>query len=192
MFGGETKIFIGAKDRALRKRIKSILQRQGYLIVGEAEDGAAALRIIRRLMPDLVILDKDLPGFSGLELTRIIKGDKIAPVILLTSSWEQPLFEKTKDSWVFAFLVKPIQEGHLLSTASFVLQAFQKMICLERQVDELKESIETRKLVERAKGFLMKKLSLSESEAYRRMQQQSMDQCLSMRKIAQAIISNYE
>ncbi|MEL7564935.1 MAG: ANTAR domain-containing protein [Dehalobacterium sp.] len=192
MHGVESKIFIGSKDRALRKRIKTILQQQGHLIIGEAEDGTASLRIIRRVLPDLVILDKDLPGISGMELTRIIEEDKIAPVLLLTPSWEQHLFEKAKDSWIFAFLVKPIQEGHLLSTASFVMNAFQKMLTLERQVTELKETIEARKLIDRAKGILMKNMGLSESEAYRRIQQQSMDQCIPMKKIAEAIILTYD
>lgn len=188
----ESKVFIGSTDRALRKRLKAILQRQGHLIIKEAEDGTTALRIIRRLLPDLVIVDKDLPGISGIELTKIIQEDKIAPVLLLTSTWEQHYFEKAKDSWVLAFLVKPIQEGHLLSTASFVMYTFQKMMMLERQVDELKETIETRKLVERAKGILMKDLGLSEGEAYRRIQQQSMDQCLPMKKVAEAILVTYD
>lgn len=192
MHGVESKIFIGSKDRGLRKRLKTILQQQGHLIIGEAEDGTASLRIIRRVLPDLVILDKDLPGVSGMELTKIIEEDKIAPVLLLTPNWEQELFEKSKDSWVFAFLVKPIQEGHLLSTASFVIHTFQKMLKLERQVDELKETLETRKQVERAKGILMKNMGLSEAEAYRRMQQQSMDQCLPMKQIAEAVILTYE
>lgn len=192
MHGVESKIFIGSKDRALRKRLKTILQQQGHLIIGEAEDGTASLRIIRRVLPDLVILDKDLPGISGMELTKIIEEDKIAPVLLLTSSWEQHLFVRAKDSWVFAFLVKPIQEGHLLSTASFVIHAFQKMLTLERQVTELKETIEARKLIDRAKGILMKNMGLSESDAYRRIQQQSMDQCLPMKKIAEAVILTYD
>lgn len=192
MYGAESKIFIGSKDRGLRKRLKTILQQQGYLVVGEAEDGAAALRIVRRVLPDLVILEKDLPGISGMELTKIIEEDKIAPVLLLTSGWEQELFEKAKDSWIFAFLVKPIQEGHLLSIASFVMHTYQKMIKLERQVDELKETIETRKQVERAKGILMKHTGLSEGDAYRRMQQQSMDKCLPMKQIAEAIILTYD
>lgn len=192
MYGVETKIFIGSKDRALRKRLKTILQQEGHLVMAEAEDGTASLRIIRRLLPDLIILDKDLPGISGIELTKIMEEDKIAPVLLLTSAWDQELFEKAKDSWVFAFLVKPIQEGHLLSTASFVMHTFQKMLKLERQVDELKESIESRKLVERAKGLMMKNLGLSENEAYKRIQQQSMDLCLPMRKIAESVILSYE
>ncbi|ATW28797.1 ANTAR domain-containing response regulator [Candidatus Formimonas warabiya] len=192
MHGVESKIFIGSADRALRKRLRSILQQQGHLIIGEAEDGAGSLRVIRRVLPDLVILDKDLPGMPGMEVSKIIEDDKICPVLLLTPTWEQELFEKAKDSWVFAFLVKPIQEGHLLSTASFVINAFQKMMKLARQVDELKETLETRKIVERAKGILMKNLDLPEAEAYRRIQQQSMDKCLPMKQVAEAIILAYD
>lgn len=146
-----SKIFIGLPDKALKKRLKRILQQQGNFIVGEEDDGNSSLRTIRRVLPDLVILDRDLPGIPGMKVAKIIEEDKIAPVIILTPAWEPEMFEKAKGSWVFAFLVKPIQEGHLLSTASFVLNAFQKMKKLEEEVDELKGTLETRKLVERAK-----------------------------------------
>lgn len=188
MPGVGTKIFIGSTDKQLRKRLRLILQQQGDMVVGEEEDGPSSLRVIRRVLPDLVILDRDLPGMPGLELAKIIEEDKIAPMILLTSSWEKELFEKAKDSWVFAFLVKPIQEGHLLSMSSFVISAFQKMKTLEKQVDELKDTLETRKLVERAKGLLMRKMKLSETEAYKLIQRQSMDKCIPMKQVAEAII----
>lgn len=182
------KIFIGLNDDAQRKRLRSILQKQGYMITGEAGDGVSALRVIRRLLPDLVILDRDLPGLPGLDLAKIIEEDKIAPVILLTPTWEKELFEKAKESWVFAFLVKPVQEGHLLSTASFVIHTFQKMVNLEQEVGKLRETLETRKVVERAKGILMLTMRLSESQAYKRIQRQSMDKCIPMKQVAEAII----
>jgi len=187
-----SKIVIGTTDRPLRRRLRSIFQRQGYGVIGEAEDGSGTLRIVRRIMPDLVILDKDLPGMVGLEVAKIIEEDKIAPILLLTSTWEKEFFEKAKGSWIFAFLVKPIQEGHLLSTASFVMHTFQKMTALEQQVDKLKGTLEMRKTVERAKGILMERMGLSESEAYRRIQQQSMDKCLPMKQVAEAIIIAYD
>lgn len=186
------KIFLGSVDNNLKKRLRTILQKQGYNLVGEAEDGNTALRMIRRLVPELVILDKDLPGMSGVELAQIIEEDKIAPVILLTSFWEKELFEKTKESSVFAFLVKPIQEGHLLSMASFVMHAFQKMLQLRNEVDELKETLETRKMVERAKGILMKNMQMSEEEAFKCIQSQSMDKCIPMKQVAEAIILTYD
>jgi response regulator NasT len=127
-----------------------------------------------------------------MELTKIMEEDKIAPVILLTSTWEQHFFEKAQNSWVFAFLVKPIQEGHLLATSSFVINAFQRMLALEHQVRELKDTLETRKLIDRAKGILMKKLGLSEDESYRKIQQESMDQCLPMKEIAEKVILTYD
>lgn len=186
------KIFIGTAHRPLRNRLKLIFQQRGYTVIGEAEDGPACLRIIRRVMPDLVILDQELPGIPGIDVAKIIAEDKLAPVILLTSTWEKTLFDKAKDSWIFAFLVKPIQEGHLLSTAAFVLHTFHKMRKLEKQVDSLKESLETRKIVEKAKGILMEKDSLTEGEAYGQMRQQSMDRCISLKQVAWEIISAFE
>lgn len=190
-FGGP-KIFIGTGDNNLVKRLKMILQKEGYMITGEAEDGLSCLRTIRRVMPDLVILDKELSGMSGLELAKIIEEDKLAPVILLTPTWDREVFEKAKESWVFAFLVKPVQEGHLLSTASFVIHTFQKMMKLEKEVDKLKDTIETRKVVEKAKGILMKTMKISEDEAYKRIQQQSMDKCIPMKHVAEAIILTHD
>ncbi|MDD2496742.1 MAG: ANTAR domain-containing protein [Desulfitobacteriaceae bacterium] len=189
MPGFGPKIFIGSADRSLRKRLKQILLRQGYTVVGEENDGPASLRVIRRVMPDLVILDWDLPGMSGLELAKIIEEDRIAPVLLLTPTWEKELFEMAKDSWVFAFLVKPIQEGHLLSTASFVINTYAKMKELENQVNELKETLETRKLVEKAKGIIMKRLNVSETDAYKLMQKKSMDKSIPMKQVAKIILA---
>jgi AmiR/NasT family two-component response regulator len=187
--GYGSNIFIGSADRSLRKRLKQILQRQGNIIVGEEDDGPTSLRVIRRIIPDLVILDRDLPGMSGLDLAKIIEEDRIAPVLLLTSTWEKELFEKAKESGVLAILVKPIQEGHLLSTASFVISTFDKMKRLENEVNQLKETLETRKLVEKAKGIIMNRLNLSETEAYKLMQKKSMDKSIPMRQVAKIILA---
>ena len=192
MPGFGEKIFIGSADKALRKRLKNILCQQGDTIVGEEEDGHSALRTVRRVLPDLVILDRDLPGLPGMEVAKIIEEDKIAPVIILTPFWEREMVEKSKDSWVFAFLVKPVQEGHLLATASFVLNAFQKMKRLEAEVDGLKETLESRKVVEKAKGLMMKSMKISETEAYKLLQKRSMDKCVPMKQVAEAIILAYE
>ncbi|MGI6065916.1 MAG: ANTAR domain-containing response regulator [Bacillota bacterium] len=189
MPGYGSNIFIGSADRSLRKRLKQILQRQGNIIVGEEDDGPTSLRVIRRIIPDLVILDRDLPGMSGLDLAKIIEEDRIAPVLLLTSTWEKELFEKAKESGVLAILVKPIQEGHLLSTASFVISTFDKMKRLENEVNQLKETLETRKLVEKAKGIIMNRLNLSETEAYKLMQKKSMDKSIPMRQVAKIILA---
>jgi len=188
MPGHGVKIFIGSADKPLRRRLREILRQQGDLIVGEEDDGHTALRTIRRVLPDLVILDRDLPGLSGIEAAKIIEEDQIAPVIILTPVWERGLMDKAKDSGILAFLVKPVQEGHLLATASFVLSAFQRMKRLSAEVDQLKEILETRKLVEKAKGMLMKSLSLSETEAYKLLQKRSMDRCVPMKQVAEAII----
>lgn len=187
-----TKIFLGSIDKNLKKRLKKIFKMQGFTLVGEAEDGITSLRMIRRFNPDLVILDKDLPGKTGLELAQIIAEDSIAPVILLTSSFSEDVIEITKETTSVAFLIKPISEGHLLSMISFVLNAFQKMSKLEKKVDELQETIETRKVIEKAKGLLMKTMNLSEEEAFQSIRKQSMDKCISMKQVAEAIILTFD
>ncbi|GAW92003.1 ANTAR domain-containing response regulator [Calderihabitans maritimus] len=182
------KIFIATNDSSLLKKLKTILTKEGYLVTGEAEEGHIALRMIRSMAPDLVILDVELPGMNGLEIAKIIEEDKLAPVILLTPNWQKDYVEKAKEHWVFAFLVKPVEESSLLPLVEVTLVNFQKMLKLEQEVNRLKETLETRKLVERAKGILMETLGLTEGQAFRRIQKQSMDKCVSMRAIAEAII----
>lgn len=183
-----SKIFIALADAALRKRIKQILTKEGYLVTGEAEDGPSALRQIRALFPDVVITEAELPGIGGMEVAKIIAEDRLAPVLLVASSWQNDFIQKVRESWVFALVSRPVQASNLVPAVESAMLNFRKIVQLEEEVNKLKETLETRKLVEKAKGILMETLGLSEAEAFRRIQKQSMDKCTSMKAIAEAII----
>lgn len=196
MAGGErmfgSKIFLASKDSCLRKRLKNILIKTGYTFVGEAEDGISALRMVRAIEPDLVIVDSELPGMTALELSKIIEEDRIAPIIVIASSLEGELAEKARESWIFAFVVTPVEERNLIAASESAIINYERMIKLEEEVKKLKNTIETRKVVEKAKGILMDNLGLTEAEAFRKIQHQSMDKGIPMKQVAEAVILTYD
>ncbi|MCL6635705.1 MAG: ANTAR domain-containing protein [Peptococcaceae bacterium] len=185
---GEHRIIVVDSDATWRKNIKAMLAKMGYYVIGEAEDGMTGLKLVRARQPDLVIIEAFLPGMDGHEVARIIHEDKLAPVILIASSTQQNLIEKAKLARVFAFLVKPELEYNLIPAVELALTNYQEIIKLEEKVKELKETLETRKIIERAKGILMETLKVSETEAFKRIQKQSMNKRISMRAVAEAII----
>ncbi|MGB9662922.1 MAG: ANTAR domain-containing response regulator [Moorellaceae bacterium] len=188
----QPKIFLASADQSSLQSLKQVLQREGYLIAGAAEDGAQALRLIHTLQPNLVILDSELKGTSALEVARFINEEQVAPIIMLTSSWHRNIISKTRDFPVFAYLIKPVQESTLLPAVEAAIANYEKLARLEEEVHKLKETLAARKLIERAKGILMETLGITEAEAYRRIQRQSMDRCVPMKTIAEAIIVAHE
>ncbi|MBE3573228.1 MAG: ANTAR domain-containing protein [Moorella humiferrea] len=188
----QPKIFIASADPAARQNLKYLLVREGYLIAGEAPDGSQALRMIRTLQPDLVILDNELQGTTPLEVARIVEEDGVAPIIFLASSWHRNLLAHTHEFPFFAYLIKPVQENTLLPAIEAALANYQKICRLQQEILKLKETLAARKIIERAKGILMDTMGLTEAEAYRRMQRQSMDRCVPMKNIAEAIIVAHE
>jgi len=185
---GEARVIIIDSDAAWRKNIKKMIGKMGYWVIGEAEDGLTGLKLVRARQPDLVIIEAFLPGMDGYELARIINEDKLAPVILIASSTQQNVLEKAKAAKVFSFLVKPELEYNLIPAIELALTNYQEIIRLEGEIKELKETLETRKVIERAKGILMETMGISETEAFKRIQKQSMNKRISMRAVAEAII----
>ncbi len=185
---GESRVIIIDSDAAWRKNIKKLIGKMGYWVIGEAEDGLTGLKLVRARQPDLVIIEAFLPGMDGYELARIINEDKLAPVILIASSTQQNVIEKAKAAKVFSFLVKPDLEYNLIPAIELALTNYQELSRLEGQIKELKDTLETRKVIERAKGILMETMGISETEAFKRIQKQSMNKRISMRAVAEAII----
>ncbi|MBO8128803.1 MAG: ANTAR domain-containing protein [Peptococcaceae bacterium] len=165
-----------------------MLQAAEFLIIGEATDGITALKLIRVRQPDLVIAEVFLPAMSGLELARIVSDDKLAPVVLISSNYDHATLEEAKLAGAFGYLVKPVGEASLIPTVEIALSNYSEVVRLEEQVKELQEKLETRKIVEKAKGILMHTLGLTEAEAFRKIQKQSMNKRISMRAVAEAII----
>ncbi|MFZ5590503.1 MAG: ANTAR domain-containing response regulator [Bacillota bacterium] len=187
----EYRIVLVDSDASWRKNFKAMLVKLGYWVIGDTSDGLTALKMVRARQPDLVIVDAALSGIDGYEIARIVYEDKLAPVIMTTSSPSLVLVEKAREARIASLLVKPVDEATLLPLIELTMTNYQEIVRLENQVKELKEALETRKLVEKAKGILMQKLGLSEPEAFKRMQRQSMNKRISMRQVAEAIIMTY-
>lgn len=185
---GEQRVIVIDSDATWRKNIKGMLAKMGYYVIGEAEDGITGLKLVRARQPDLVIIEAFLPGMDGHEVAKIIHEDKLAPVVMIASSTHQNVIEKAKNAKVFAFLMKPELEYNLIPAVELALTNYQEIIKLENQVKELKDTLETRKIIERAKGILMETMGIAETEAFKRIQRQSMNKRISMRAVAEAII----
>jgi AmiR/NasT family two-component response regulator len=182
------RVLIADDETVQRMDLKDMLTANGYQVVGEAGDGVSAVNQARQYRPDLVILDIRMPEMDGLAAAKTIVQEQIAPVVLLTAFGDQPLVEQAKEAGVFNYIVKPLRESEVAPALEIALARAQETRKLKKQVEGLSDQLETRKLVERAKGILMKKLGLSESEAYRKIQLTSMNSRKSMREIAGAII----
>ena len=184
----EHRVIIIENDATWIKNIKGILAKMGYWVIGEAEDGQSGLKMVRARQPDLVIIEAFLPGMDGYEVAQIISEDKLAPVILIASSTQQNVIEKAKVAKVFAFLIKPELEYNLIPAVELALINYKEICRLENEIRDLKETLETRKVIERAKGILMETMGITETDAFKRIQKQSMNKRISMRAVAEAII----
>ncbi len=181
-----------AKDEQ-RNSLKLLLARGSYQVVAEAGDGSQALRLARSLDPDLVLADVDLPGVNCFELCRALNQDRRTPVLLVSQqAFLFPQLEERFKNFPICYVTRPLSEYNLFPAIESLFRCHKYIQGLEAEITDLQEKIETRKLVERAKGLLMEQLRVNEAEAYRRMQKQSMDKCLSMRKVAEAIILAYD
>ncbi len=156
--------------------------------MGEAGDGEAAIRLARESSPDLVILDIKMPILDGLTAAERIAKERIAPVVILTAFSQRELVERARDAGAMAYLVKPFSKSDLVPAIEMAVSRYAELAALEAEVSGLQERLDTRKLVERAKGLLQSRHGLSEPEAFRWIQKNSMDRRLTMRKVAETVI----
>ena len=182
------KIVIADNESIIRMDLKELLEEAGHEVVGEAIDGYHAVELTRKYQPDLVIMDIKMPEMDGITAAKIIADEKIAPVLLLTAFSQPEIVERAKKSGVLAYLVKPVRESNLFPAMEIALSRFEEMHELEEELDKVKDSLEMRKTLDRAKGILMDAYNLNESEAYRRIQQYSMVKRKSIKEVAEAII----
>jgi two-component system, response regulator PdtaR len=168
--------------------LREMLAGLGYLVVGEAGDGVSAVNLARELRPDLVIMDIKMPDLDGIGAAKILSEERIAPVLLLTAFSQTELIEGAKEAGVVGYIVKPFRESELVPAIEVALARFREFQSMEREATDLREALETRKLVERAKGVLMDSQGLKETEAFRKIQKLSMNTRKSMREIAEAVL----
>lgn len=184
-----TRIVIADDEALIRMGLRAMLEDKGYRVVGEAGDGARAVELARKLRPDLVFLDVKMPEMDGIAAAARIQQTQPTPVILLTAYSERELVQQAQRSGVLAYLVKPVKEADLVPTIEVALARFADLRGKDEKIGELEDSLQTRKLVERAKGFLMRREGIPEDEAFRRIQAASRRTRRSMRDVAQEILA---
>lgn len=186
------RIVIADDESIIRMDLREMLVGLGYQVVGEAADGRTTLELARTLRPDLVIMDIKMPEMDGIAAAATLTEERIAPVLLLTAFSEQDLIQRATQAGVSYYLVKPFREAELLPAIEIALSRYREFVDLQREVVDLKDALETRKIVERAKGVLMETQGIKESEAFHRIRKASMDSRKSMRQVAEAILLTHE
>lgn len=184
----KTRVIIADDESLIRMDLREMLTNLGYLVVGEIADGRSAVNLARELRPDIVIMDIKMPDMDGIEAAKLLTEERIAPVVLLSAYSQRELVEQAREAGVVAYLVKPYREEDLTPAIEMALARFHEFMDLQKRVDDLQQALETRKLVDRAKGILMDKQGLAEAEAFRKIQKMSMDNRKSMKEVAEAII----
>jgi AmiR/NasT family two-component response regulator len=180
-----------AEDEALiRLDLAEMLGEEGYDVVGQAEDGQKAIELAVEHRPDLVILDVKMPRLDGISAAEQIAGQRIAPVVILTAFSQRDLVERARDAGAMAYLVKPFDQSDLVPAIEMAVSRFAELRQVEAEVEDLTERLETRKVVDRAKGILQLSLGLSEPESFRWIQKTAMDLRMSMRQVADGVVAH--
>lgn len=186
------RILLADDEAILRLDLREMLQDAGHEVVGEAANGEEAVKLARALKPEFIIMDVKMPVMDGITAAKKIAEENIAPVLLLTAYSQQDIVDKATDAGVIAYLVKPIREEQLFPAMEVAVKRFTEVKELNDELEQLKDSLETRKLLDRAKGILMTVHGMTEQEAYRRMQQFSMAKRISLKELAESIIEAAE
>lgn len=184
----DTRLLVADGDQHGRTNLRQKLENLGYLVVGEAAESRDTLTIARQLRPDVVLADLDLPGVGGIEVASLIYTEKLAPVILVAAACSRELTTRACKAGVLASLIKPVQETALMPAIEVVRARWRDYCHRYREVANLRQQIETRTMIEQAKGFLMDSQGLREAEAFRKIQKIAMNNRKTMHEVAQAIV----
>ena len=181
-------VVVAEDESLIRIDIVETLRDNGFTVVGEAADGEAAIAMAKEHRPDLVVMDVKMPLMDGITAAEILTKERIAPVVLLTAFSQQELVERASEAGALAYVVKPFTPNDLIPAIEIALSRYQQISALEDEVADIAERLETRKVLDRAKGILNDTMGLTEPEAFRWIQKASMDRRLTMREVAQTVV----
>jgi AmiR/NasT family two-component response regulator len=183
------RVVIAEDEAIIRLDLKETLEEEGYEVVGETGRGDEAVELVRSLRPDLAILDIKMPGMDGLEVARIVNDERICGVLILTAFSQREVVEQARDAGALAYLVKPFQKSDLIPAIEVAIGRFRELQSLASEVDSLAEQIETRKVIDRAKGILIDRHGLSEGDAFTFIQRTAMSERTRMRAVAERVLA---
>lgn len=183
-----SRIVIAEDETIIRLDLREMLEEEGYSVVGEAADGEAAVKLAEELKPDLVILDIVMPGMDGLAAARLIGERELSAILILTAFSKRDLVDQAARTGAMAYLVKPFDKADLIPAVEVAIARWEEYRALAEESKDLAERLETRKIVERAKGELMTKMGLSEPDAFKTLQRAAMERRVSLREVAEKIL----
>ena len=183
------RVVIAEDEAIIRLDLKESLEEEGYEVVGEAGRGDQAIELARELRPDLAILDIKRPGVDGLTAARTIAAERLCAVLMLTAFSQREIIEEARDAGALAYLVKPFQKNDLIPAIEVAIGRFRELQQLDSEVDSLGEQLESRKLVDRAKGILIDECSMREQDAFTFIQRTAMSERSRMRDVAERIVA---
>lgn len=186
------RVLIAEDEALIRLDLAEMLREEGYEIVGEAGDGQEAVDLAESLRPDLVIMDVKMPRRDGIDAASEIASKRIAPIVILTAFSQRELVEKARDAGAMAYLVKPFSITDLIPAIEVAVSRFGEIAELEKEVASLSDRLETRKLVERAKGLLQAKQNMTEPEAFKWIQRAAMDRRTTMKRVAEVVLETLD
>ena len=184
-----TRVVIAEDEAIIRLDLRETLEEEGYEVVGETGRGDEAVRLVRELEPDVAILDIKMPGLDGLSAAREINAERLAAILILTAFSQRELVEQARDAGVQAYLVKPFQRTELVPALELAIARFAELKALAEQTQSLTEQLETRKVVDRAKGQLMDQAGLSEHDAFSFIQRTAMRERLTMKVVSEQVLA---
>ncbi|AHC26249.1 transcriptional regulator [Mycolicibacterium neoaurum] len=186
------RVLIAEDEALIRMDLAEMLRDEGYEVVGQAGDGQEAVDLAESLTPDLVIMDVKMPRRDGIDAASEIAAKRIAPIVILTAFSQRELVERARDAGAMAYLVKPFSITDLIPAIELAVSRFSEISALENEVATLSERLETRKLVERAKGLLQANQGMTEPEAFKWIQRAAMDRRTTMKRVAEVVLETLD
>lgn len=187
----KTRIVIAEDEAIIRLDLRETLEEEGYEVVADTGRGDTAIELVRQYLPDVAIFDIKMPGLDGLDAARVVSAEKLCPVVMLTAFSQREVIEQARDAGALAYLVKPFQKTDLVPAIELAIGRFQEMKMLSGERDALGEQLELRKLLDRAKGLLIDKFSMTEQSAFDFIQKNAMSTRAKMVDVANQILSGH-